>query len=425
MYHVVFLGAGSFAHSHGTILRQEGAEITTYLTRKSGRYGASLVGRVLDPEQVGPLSRVFPDRDRFWIFPMSIDWMLGPEARWMASGPMFAPSRRGMRLERDRDFARRLCEASGVPVARAVVARNRLEAETILERHPIPWVIKNPLCSPSSPIHTIVCTTVEETRAWLPHLDFAEGVFLQEYLGTAELGHIALVSAGEIYSLVTNQEYKRSQTGEMGPLAGTPLGGMIEVDPEDRYGLARALLHPLLPWFRKIRYHGPVQVTAARVRGRWYVLEYNVRLGVTSGPLILQALENPLETLWNCAMNRPLQPRFRKGIRWGCSVSLVAYGFPYPHVQGPRFPVQLQGQPEAEIWWNEVQPDGDRLWMVGQRVADVCAVGERLEEVVGRVYRTLSLLRAPESYYRTDIGQVRWPPETVIEAGDRAEFRGA
>ena len=45
-------------------------------------------------------------------------------------------------------------------------------------------------------------------RSWLKNLDYAEGVFLQQYVGCAEAGHIALVSGGEIYSLATNQEYK-------------------------------------------------------------------------------------------------------------------------------------------------------------------------------------------------------------------------
>ena len=93
------------------------------------------------------------------------------------------------------------------------MARNRIEAEALLARSPRPYVLKNPLCSPTSPIHTILCETVEDTRSWLKHLDYAEGVFLQEYLGRREVGHIALVSGGELYSLVTNQEYKRAFAG--------------------------------------------------------------------------------------------------------------------------------------------------------------------------------------------------------------------
>ena len=45
-------------------------------------------------------------------------------------------------------------------------------------------------------------------------------------------------------------------------MAGAPLGGLVERDEKDKYGLARELIHPLLPWFKKVNYNGPIQVTA-------------------------------------------------------------------------------------------------------------------------------------------------------------------
>src|SRR4030095_15601762 len=157
---------------------------------------------------------------------------------------------------------------------------------------------------------TIICETLADTRSWLRHVDYAEGVFLQEYLGRREVGHIALVSAGEIHSLVTNQEYKRAFAGNMGVVAGAPLGGLVEKDVEDKYGLARALLHPLVPWFRSVNYSGPIQVTAVWCREKWHVIEYNIRIGVTSGAMILRMLENPVETVLTAARNQPVAPRF-------------------------------------------------------------------------------------------------------------------
>ena len=108
-----------------------------------------------------------------------------------------------------------------------------------MARDPRPYVIKNPLCSPTSPVHTIVCESAADTERWLERVDYSEGIFLQEYMGRAEAGHIAVVSNGELHSLVTNQECKRAFTGNMGIVAGAPLGGLVENDPDDCYGLAR------------------------------------------------------------------------------------------------------------------------------------------------------------------------------------------
>jgi phosphoribosylamine-glycine ligase len=316
-----------------------------------------------------------------------------------------------MRLERERDFARRLCRKYGVAFPAAHVAANRLEAERILARRPRPYVIKNPLCSPTSPVHTILCQTVEDTRAWLERIDYAEGVFLQEYLGHREAGHLAVVSAGEVHSLATNQEYKRAFTGGLGIVAGAPLGGLVEKDPEDKYGLARELLHPLKPWFRAVGYHGPVQVTAVLRDGRWHVIEYNVRLGVTSGTMILRLLQNPIEVLCRTGRNEPPEARFKPELSFGCSVTLAGYGYPYVQLEGPRLPVEVTGQLEADVCWNEVAPDSSgRLHATGHRLADVVALGATLEEAVEQAYATVRCLRSPGSYYRTDIGRCLWPP---------------
>jgi phosphoribosylamine-glycine ligase len=304
-----------------------------------------------------------------------------------------------------------LCEKLGIAFPRAHVARNRLEAEAILKNDPRAYVIKNPLCSPTSPIHTIVCESAEDTLHWLERLDYAEGVFLQEYMGRAEAGHIALVSGGEIYSLVTNQEYKRAFDGNMGIVAGAPLGGLAEKDPEDKYGLARELLHPLLPWFRETNFHGPVQVTAAKRDGKWYVLEYNVRMGVTSTQMILRLLKNPLAVIYSAARDEKIALQFREDLQFGASLTLAGFGYPYVSIQGPKLPVKLTASPTCDIWWNEVAEDArGGLVMTGHRIADIVAVSDSLERSISLAYENIRKLKCLSSYYRTDIGMSLWPP---------------
>src|SRR5437660_6661309 len=251
---VMVLGVGAFAHSTTQILKEAGATVLTYLTRDYGHYGPSLTGSTYKRDQFPSPCTVARANGVGLVVPMSIDWA---QAAWKdellgLNIPIFSPIGEGMRIEREREFAHKLCERFAIPFPKAYVASNRLEAENILKRHPHPFVIKNPLCSPTSPIHTILCETIEDTRSWLRHIDYAEGVFLQEYLGRREAGHIALVSGGEIYSLVTNQEFKRAFTGNMGIVAGAPLGGLVERDQQDKYGLAHELIHPLRPWFRDV-----------------------------------------------------------------------------------------------------------------------------------------------------------------------------
>jgi phosphoribosylamine---glycine ligase len=410
---ILVMGVGAFAHSTAQILKDAGAQVSTYLTRNYGQYAPSLAGPIYSREQYPSPCNLLRERPFDLIVPMSIDWA---QASWseelLQSGvPIFCPTGEGMRIERERDFAHELCRRYGVPFPESYVARNRLEAEEILRKHPQPFVIKNPLCSPTSPIHTIVCETVEDTRSWLKHIDYAEGVFLQEYLGRCEAGHIALVSGGEVYPLVTNQEYKRAYAGNMGVVAGAPLGGLVEKDPEDKYGLARELLRPLRPWFRKVGYRGPVQVTAAFHKGRWHVIEYNIRIGVTSGAMLLRMLSNPLEVLLNTVRNKRLAFRFVEGLNFGCSVTLAGHGYPFVQVRGPRLPIEVCGSFNCDVWWNEVARDADgRLVSTGHRIADVIAIEKDLKRAVGKAYANIAKIRSLGSYYRPDVGGSLWPP---------------
>jgi phosphoribosylamine--glycine ligase len=347
------------------------------------------------------------------VLPMSIDWA---QAAWaedlLNSGvAIFCPTRDAMKIERDRDFARQLCHRFKIPFPEAYVVGNRLEAEAILQRHPQPFVLKNPFCSPTSPIHTILCETLDDTRAWLKHVDYAEGVFMQEYLGRCEAGHIALISDGEIHSLVTNQEYKRAFAGNLGIVAGAPLGGLVEQDPNDQYGLARDLLHPLRPWFREVNYHGPIQVTAVRRDEKWHVIEYNIRIGVTSGAMLLRMLQNPLQVVLQTGRNQPLQLRFVDGLRFGCSLTLAGYGYPYVQVRGPQLPVEISAPLDCDVWWNEVARDSDGvLRSTGHRIGDVVAFGKTLDAAIALAYSNIRKIRSLGSYYRPDIGQSLWPP---------------
>ena len=409
---VLVLGVGSFAQSTGQILKDAGAKVATYATRNYGHYPPSLVGPVYLATQCPSPCSLFEERKVDVVVPMSIDWAQAPWHKdLLALGvPIFSPTGEAMKLERERDFARQLCEQHGIAFPKAFVARNRLEAEELLKMQPQPFVIKNPLCSPTSPIHTILCETVEDTRSWLRHIDYAEGVFLQEYLGRREAGHIAFISAGEIYSMVTNQEYKRAFAGNMGVVAGAPLGGLVEKDPHDKYGLAKQLLHPLRPWFQKVNYHGPVQVTAVQRDGEWHVIEYNIRIGVTSGAMLLRILTNPAEIVLHTAQNKKLALSFVPGLEFGCSVTLAGYGYPFVQIQGPRFPVDVTGSFDCDVWWNEVAEENGTLVTTGHRIADVIAFGPTLEKAAERAYSNISKIRSLASYYRQDVGKSLWPP---------------
>ena len=440
----MILGVGSFAHSIGKALAGAGADTSTYLTRNYGHFPPSLVGPTFSRDAFPSPVPLICERKIDVVIPQSIDWAQSPWAEDLIKSGVgiFSPTGEAMRIERERDFARELCAKFKIPFPKSFVASNRIEAEKILQKNPQPFVIKNPLCSPTSPIHTILCETVADTRAWLRQVNYAVGVFLQEYLGRAEAGHIALISGGDIHSLVTNQEYKYAFNGNLGIVAGAPLGGLVERDENDKYGLARELIHPLLPWFREVNYHGPIQVTAIKCNSsvgrassqaglgatsrsdggssgasphpQWHVVEYNIRIGVTSGPMILRMLKNPVETILQTARNEKLDLQFNDKLNFGCSLTLAGYGYPFTQVRGPQLPLEVDGAFDCDVWWNEVARGADgNLIATGHRIADVIALAPKLDAAIAKAYANIRKIRVVGSYFRTDVGQSLWPPGRV------------
>ncbi len=410
---IMLFGVGAFTQGILRVLKEAGASVSTYLTRDYAHYGPMTEGRTFHREYYPNPCEILKQEKIDVVIPMSLDWALQDWSEEFLSLniPILCPAGEGFKIERERDYGRRLCEQYGIPFPKSFVARNKLEAEQILAKHPSPYVLKNTFCSPTSPIRTIVCETIEQTRSWLDRVDYREGVFLQQYLGMNEAGHIAFVSGGEIYSLVTNQEYKRAFDGNLGILAGAPLGGLIETDPGDTYGLAKELLHPLLPWFREVNFHGPIQVTAFWHEHRWQAVEYNIRLGVTCGPVIMRMLNNPVQVAQHVATNQPLTLEFNETRTCSCSLTLAGYGYPFLEITPPRFSVEVTDEFDCDVWWNEVDHDGQKtLIMSGHRIADVVALGTSIEETIATAYRNIKKISCAGSYYRTDIGETLWPP---------------
>ena len=155
-------GVGSFAHAVMTILKESGAEVCCYLTRAYGHHGPSLAGKVFDSEEFPspiPLIESFkPDL----IVPMSIAWTEQPWAKEIAKKPILSPVGSAMQIEISRSMAANLCNRFDVPVPDFFHAESKEEAIEIINDNPRPYVLKNPICSPFSPVHTIVCETVED-----------------------------------------------------------------------------------------------------------------------------------------------------------------------------------------------------------------------------------------------------------------------
>ena len=130
--------------------------------------------------------------------------------------------------------------------------------------------------------------------------------------------------------------------------------------------------------------------------------------------MVLRLLTNPLETLLRTTRNESLQPQFRNDCRFGASVTLAGYGYPFTQIKGPPVPLETTvpfNRTNADVWWSEVtHTDAGKLMAAGHRLGDFIGYGADLPTALTKAYENIRLVRSPGSYYRTDIGQSLWPP---------------
>ena len=151
-------------------------------------------------------------------------------------------------------------------------------------------------------------------------------------------------------------------------------------------------------------------MTATSAAENGHVIEYNVRIGVTSGPMILRMLKNPAEVVLATARNEKLKLEFNDKLNFGCSLTLAGYGYPFARcaaatAAGSGRRIWLRP------WWNEVARSADGgLTATGQRIADVIAFAPKLGVAMAKACANIRKIRGVGSDFRTDVGQSLWPP---------------
>ena len=103
--------------------------------------------------------------------------------------------------------------------------------------------------------------------------------------------------------------------------------------------------------------------------------------------------------------------KFITDLKYGCSLTLAGFGYPYTEVTGPNLPVTLEKPVDCDLWWNEVDTNsqGD-LYMTGHRIAEFVAFATEVRQAIAKAYANIDNIRCVGSYYRTDIGDSKWPP---------------
>lgn len=351
--------------------------------------------------------------------------IVGPEAplvhgivdRFLEKGRrIFGPSRDAALLEGSKIFAKRLMDKYGVPTGKAAVFEDFQEAQSYLNKQPLPVVVKADGLAAGKGVS--VCASREQAekalRDCLVDRRFGRAgrrVLIEEYLQGDEVSVLAFCDGQTILPMIPAQDYKRllnqdegPNTGGMGAFAPVP-----SVTPDTYQKIMEAVMEPTFYGINKegLDYRGVLYAGLILTEDGPKVLEFNVRFGDPEAQAILPLLEGDLAELMLATVERDLHSY---ELRWSpekCVTVVVASGgYPNSYETGREVTglnaVNLL--PGVEVFHAGTALDKGRVVTAGGRVLNVTAVGDSFGEARDRAYAAIERLSFEDMYYRTDIG---------------------
>jgi phosphoribosylamine--glycine ligase len=328
---------------------------------------------------------------------------------------VFGPTREAAMLETSKGFAKRFLQRHNIPTAHYAVCTNPAELESAIDRFHAPIVIKADGLAAGKGV--LICDT--RTAA----LEAAAGLFsgallgsreqqvvVEEFLQGDEVSFLCLTDGKHVTPLLPAQDHKRIGEGDTGPNTGGM--GVYTTDTLLEPGMREWILHHIAqPTIQGMAdeetpFVGVLYIGLMMTARGPQVLEFNARFGDPETQAILLRLESDLvDALEACVDGRLSDTE----LRWtpGASVCVIASSEGYPGSYKTGLPITgletAARVPGVQVFHSGTALKDAQIVTSGGRVLGVTALGDGLEQALGRAYQALADIRFPGIYFRRDI----------------------
>jgi phosphoribosylamine--glycine ligase len=330
----------------------------------------------------------------------------------------FGPSAAAARLEGSKAFAREVCRAAGVPMARGrafVDTRSAVEFAATLD---VPLVVKADGLAAGKGV--AICATLGEAeRAIRESLegdrfgDAGRTIVVEQFLAGREASVFAMCDGTSYALLPAARDHKRAFDADAGPNTGGmgAFSPVPQIDDAVLVAIGETVVAPVLSEmstrgapFRGVLFCG-LMLTAEGPR----VLEFNIRFGDPEAQAIVPRIAAPLAQLMlECATGR-LTATGVLPVRPVATVALVLAADGYP--DAPRRGDAITGIAAARdlgalvFGAGVAQSDGGEMVTAGGRVLTVVGSGVDVEAAAVMAYAAAELIEYHGKWSRRDIGR--------------------
>jgi phosphoribosylamine---glycine ligase len=340
--------------------------------------------------------------------------------RLAAAGvPCFGPSAAAARLEGSKAFARDVCDAAGIAMAKGRAFEDAASAMAFVETLSGNVVVKADGLAGGKGV--TVCTSAAEAEAALRDAlvdrrfgTAGQRVIVEERLAGSEASVFALCDGERFALLPAARDHKRAFDGDAGPNTGG-MGAYSPVDELDDAALVQignSVVAPVLAEMamRNAPFRGALFVGLMLTPEGPRVLEFNVRFGDPETQAIMPRLDAPLaELMLECAQGTLSTPGIVPTLP-AATVALCLSAAGYPDA-GPRGDA-ITGIEDARkggalVFGAGVARDADGGGLVtsGGRVVTVVGRGRDIATAADDAYAAAARIEYDGKWLRRDIGR--------------------
>lgn len=418
-FKVLLIGSGGREHALADAISKSNSLESLKVFPGNGGFSKDVL---VDPSEIS-----ITDKSKFFDYIKSSETNLvivGPEdplvnglSDWCAeiNIPCFGPSAYCAQVEGSKHFAKEMMKRAKVPTASFAVFTDHESAWSYAQKEILPMVVKADGLAAGKGV--TVAFEMKEVKQALDEIflesKFGESgnkVVLESFL-EGEEASLFVISDGERYMcLPAAQDHKRAYDGDIGPNTGgmgayapAPIvtGAVLSLVKEQ-------IIEPMLADFRSSGhpYKGLLYVGLMITKeGIPSVVEFNCRFGDPETQCVLRLLDEDILPIFYASAIGNLPERNLK-LKEGSSaiVVLAAKGYPDSPQKGMSLEIP-SNEGNVVVYHAGTKRQENQILANGGRILGITSFGKTLKDAIQDCYSFLTKIKAPETYYRKDIGR--------------------
>ena len=330
---------------------------------------------------------------------------------------VFGPNKKASILESSKTFTKDFCKRNNIPTANYKIFRNYKDAINYVQNIKYPIVIKASGLAGGKGVFII--KNKFEAKKTLRDLMIkrklgmsGKEVVIEDYLVGEEISCLALVDGKNYNPLLLSQDHKRIYENDKGPNTGG-MGAYCPLPYLKRNiqnKINKEIIEPTIKAMNKEKrpFSGVLYAGLMLVKGKIYLIEYNVRFGDPEcQPLIFLLKSDLLKILNNCVNKKLNKTKIKWKKEYAISVVMVNKGYPGKYRKNSIIKnLNLVTEDEnTKVFHSGTSLDNqNNIIASGGRVLAITSKDKNFNNAKKKVYEVVKKIKWKNSFFRKDIG---------------------